>query len=126
MDENALSQVIVDAAIEVHRALGGPGLLESVYEEALVEELTLRGLFVERQQQVPIRYKGKLLATPLRLDLRVNNLVIVDPKSVTEYNKIFDAQMLTYLRLTGLRLGLVINFGERLVKDGLHRVVNRL
>jgi GxxExxY protein len=126
MDENALSQVIVDAAIEVHRELGGPGLLESVYEEALVEELTLRGLFVERQQQVPIRYKGKLLATPLRLDLRVNNLVIVDPKSVTEYNKIFDAQMLTYLRLTGLRLGLVINFGERLVKDGLHRVVNRL
>jgi len=89
-------------------------------------ELTLRGLSVERQQQVPIRYKGKLLATPLRLDLRVNSLVIVDPKSVTEYNKIFDAQMLTYLRLTGLRLGIVINFGERLVKDGIHRVVNRL
>jgi GxxExxY protein len=126
MDENALSQVIVDAVIEVHRELGGPGLLESVYEEALVEELTLRGLFVERQQQVPIRYKGKLLANPLRLDLRVNRLVIVDPKSVTEYNKIFDAQMLTYLRLTGLRLGLVVNFGERLVKDGIHRVVNRL
>jgi GxxExxY protein len=126
MDENALSQVIVDAVIEVHRELGGPGLLESVYEEALVEELTLRGLFVERQQQVPIRYKGKLLANPLRLDLRVNRLVIVDSKSVTEYNKIFDAQMLTYLRLTGLRLGLVVNFGERLVKDGIHRVVNRL
>lgn len=126
MDENELSRVIVDAAIEVHRELGGPGLLESVYEEALVEELTLRGLSVERQQQVPIRYKGKLLATPLRLDLRVNNLVIVDPKSVTEYNKIFDSQMLTYLRLTGLRLGLVINFGERLVKDGIHRVANRL
>jgi GxxExxY protein len=125
-DVNQLSGAIVDAAIEVHWELGGPGLLESVYEEALVEELTLRGFLVERQQQVPIRYKGKLLATPLRLDLRVNGLVIVDPKAVTEYNKIFDSQMLTYLRLTGLKLGLVINFGERLVKDGIHRVVNRL
>lgn len=126
MDENELSKIIVDAAIEVHRELGGPGLLESVYEEALVDELSLRGLVVERQQQVPIRYKGGLLATPLRLDLLINNLVIVDPKAVTEYNKIFDAQMLTYLRLTGLKLGLVINFGERLVKDGIDRVVNRL
>ncbi len=126
MEENQLSQIIVDAAIEVHRHMGGPGLLESVYEEALAEELTLRGLIVERQQQVPLRYKGKLLSTPLRLDLRVNNLVIVDPKAVNEYNKIFDAQMLTYLRLTGLRLGLVINFGERLVKDGIHRIVNHL
>lgn len=123
---NNISRIVVDAAIEVHRELGGPGLLESVYEEALVEELTLRGMFVERQQSVPIRYKGKLLATPLRLDLRVNRLVIVDPKAVTEYNKINDAQMLTYLRLTGLRLGLVINFGERLVKDGIHRIVNNL
>ena len=126
MDENALSKIIVDAAIEVHRDLGGPGLLESVYEESLAEELFLRGLLVERQQQVPLRYKGKLLATPLRLDLRVNGIVIVDPKAVIDYNPIFDAQMLTYLRLTGLKLGLVINFGERFVKDGIHRIVNRL
>ncbi len=125
-ETNQVSGAIIDAAIEVHRELGGPGLLESVYEEALAEELTLRGLSVERQQQVPIRYKGKLLASPLRLDLRVNNLVIVDPKAVTDYNTIFDAQMLTYLRLTGLRVGLVINFGEKLVKDGIHRIVNRL
>lgn len=123
---NRVSGAIIDAAIEAHRELGGPGLLETVYEEALVEELTRRGLQVERQQQVPIHYKGKLLATPLRLDLRVNQLVIVDPKAVTEYNKIFDAQMLTYLRLTGLKVGLVINFGERFVKDGIHRIVNRL
>jgi GxxExxY protein len=123
---NQLTGEIIDAAIEVHRELGGPGLLESVYEEALAEELTLRGLLVERQQQVPIRYKGKLLPSPLRLDLRINNLVIVDPKSVAEYNKIFDARMLTYLRLTGLKVGLVINFGERFVKDGIHRIVNRL
>ena len=125
-ETNQVSGAIIDAAIEVHRELGGPGLLESVYEEALAEELTLRGLSVERQQQVPIRYKGKLLASPLRLDLRVNNLVIVDPKAVTDYNTIFDAQMLTYLRLTGMRVGLVINFGEKLVKDGIHRIVNRL
>ena len=126
LDENALSRIIVESAIEVHRELGGPGLLESVYEEALVFELVLRGLAVERQQSVPIHYKGHVLATPLRLDLCVNKRVIVDPKSVTAWNPIFESQMLTYLRLTWLKLGLVINFGERLVKDGLHRVVNRL
>ena len=126
MSENEISKVIVDAAIEVHRELGGPGLLEGVYEEALVEELTRRGLKVERQLQVPITYKGKRLANPLRLDLKVNGLVLVDNKAVAEWNPIFEAQMLTYLRLTGLKLGLVINFGERYVKDGIHRVVNGL
>jgi GxxExxY protein len=124
--ENEISKVIVDAAIEVHRELGGPGLIESVYEDALVEELTRRGLKVERQLQVPITYKGKRLASPLRLDLKVNELVLVDNKAVTEWNPLFEAQMLTYLRLTGLKLGLVINFGERYVKDGIHRVVNKL
>ncbi len=126
MDENAISKVIVDAAIEVHRELGGPGLLESVYEEAFVHELHLRGMKVDRQQPVPILYKGVKLATPLRLDIRVNGIVIVDPKSVEQWNPIFQAQMLTYLRLTKLKLGLVINFGERHVKDGIHRVVNGL
>jgi GxxExxY protein len=126
MNENEISRVIVESAIEVHRELGGPGLLESVYEEAMVEELQRRGLKVERQLLVPIQYKGKLLGTPLRLDLRVNGLVIVDNKAVTEWNTIFEAQMLTYLRLTKLKLGLVINFGERYVKNGLHRVVNGL
>ena len=126
MDENAISKVIVEAAIEVHCVLGGPGLLESVYEEALVHELHLRGLKVERQQPVPILYKGVKLATPLRVDLRVNGIVLVDPKSVEQWNPIFQAQMLTYLRLTGLKLGLVINFGERHVKDGIHRVVSGL
>ena len=126
MTENEISKVIVDASIEVHRELGGPGLLESVYEEALVDELTRRGLMVERQLQVPIRYKGKTLATPLRLDLKVNGIVLIDNKAVTEWNPIFEAQMLTYLRLTGLKLGLVINFGEKYVKNGIHRVVNGL
>jgi GxxExxY protein len=126
MNENEISKIIVDSAIEVHREIGGPGLIESVYEESMVEELTLRGLQVERQLQVPIFYKGRRLGNPLRLDLKVNKLVLVDNKAVTQWNPIFDAQMLTYLRLTGLKLGLVINFGEKLVKDGIRRVVNGL
>jgi GxxExxY protein len=126
MNENEISKVIVDRVIEVHRELGGPGLIESVYEEAMVEELARRGMKVERQLQVPIIYKGKRLGSPLRLDLKVNDLVLVDEKAVTEWNPIFEAQMLTYLRLTKLKLGLVINFGEQYVKNGIHRVVNGL
>ncbi len=126
MNENEISKVIVESGIEVHRELGGPGLLESVYEEAMVDELQSRGMTVERQLWVPIFYKGKQLASPLRLDLKVNGLVLVDNKAVTEWNKVFEAQMLTYLRLTKLKLGLVINFGERYVKDGIHRIVNGL
>jgi len=124
--ENEISRIIVEAAIEVHRELGGPGLLESIYEEAMVHELHLRGVRVDRQQPIPILFKGVKLATPLRLDLRVDGLVLVDIKSVETWNPIFQAQMLTYLRLTGLKLGLVINFGERRVVDGIHRVVNGL
>ena len=126
MNENEISKVIVDSAIEVHRELGGPGLIESVYEEAMVEELTRRGMKVERQLQVPVVYKGKRLVSPLRLDLKVNGLVLIDNKAVTEWNPIFEAQMLTYLRLTKLKLGLVINFGEQYVKNGIRRVVNGL
>jgi GxxExxY protein len=88
MNENEISKVIVDSAIEVHRELGGPGLIESVYEEALVEELVRRGMTVERQLQVPILYKGKQLGTPLRLDLKVNGLVLVDNKATNEWNPI--------------------------------------
>lgn len=124
--ENDISKIIVLSAIEVHRELGGPGLLESVYEEAMVEELTRKGLKVERQLSVPVMYKGKRLGVPLRLDLKVHGLVLVDNKSVSEWNPVFAAQMLTYLRLTNLKLGLVINFGERYVKNGIHRVVNGL
>ena len=126
MKENEISKIIIGAAIEVHRELGGPGLLEGVYEEALVEELTLRGLKVERQLLVPIVYKGKRLGNPLRLDLKVDGLVLVDNKAVSEWNPVFEAQMLTYLKLTGLKLGLVINFGEQFVKNGIYRVVNGL
>ena len=126
MNENQISRVIVNAAIEVHRTLGGPGLLESVYEEALAWELNHQGLSVIRQKEVPITYKSVTLSAPLRLDLLVNNLVIVECKSTSQYNSIFEVQTLTYLRLLNLKLGLVINFGERLVKNGIHRVVNGL
>lgn len=126
MTENEIATTIVDAAVEVHRTLGGPGLLESVYEEALVEELRLRGLRVERQREVPVRYKGKELGTGFRVDLLVEGLVIVECKAADKHNDIFEAQLLTYLRQLGLKLGLVINFGEKLVKRGIHRVVNGL
>jgi GxxExxY protein len=126
MNENEISRHIVVAAIEVHRTLGGPGLLESVYEEALVWELKQQGLAVERQINLPIAYKGVTLATPLRIDILVNNLVIVECKSTAEYNSIYEAQTLTYLRLTGLKLGLVINFGSKYVKQGIRRVAHGL
>lgn len=126
MDENELSQIIVDAAIEVHRTLGGPGLLESVYRDALALETRQRGITVEREKLVPIRYKGQLISAPLRLDLLVGALVVVECKAVADYNPIFESQVLTYLRLSGLKLGLVVNFGQRLVKHGIHRVVNGL
>ena len=126
MNENDIARIVIDAAIEIHRTLGGPGLLESVYEEALVYELEERGLTVERQKEVPITYKGRHLATPLRLDLIVQARVIVECKATNGCNPIFESQVLTYLRLLDLRLGIVINFGERLVKNGIHRVVNGL
>jgi len=126
MQENPLSQKIIGAAIEVHRTLGGPGLLESVYEEALAWELQNQGLRIQRQATIPITYKGNRLADPLRLDLLVEELVIVEVKAVATYNTIFETQALTYLRLMNLRLALIINFGEKYVKDGVHRVVNNL
>lgn len=122
--EDLLSYQIIGAAIEVHKTLGGPGLLESVYEEALAWELQNSGLDVKRQVTVPISYKGNQLATPLRIDMLVENLVIVENKATANYNPIFEAQTLTYLRLMNLRLGLVINFGEKYVKNGIHRVPN--
>lgn len=126
MIENEITGIVVECAVEVHRTLGGPGLLESVYEEALVWELQQRSLSVQRQVALPIPYKGHTLGSPLRIDLVVADRVIVECKAVTNWSVVFEAQVLTYLRLTGLKAGLVINFGERLVKDGIHRVVNHL
>jgi len=126
MTENEISKIIVDSAVEVHRTLGGAGLLESVYEESLIWELQSRGLRVEKQLEVPINYKSKMLASPLRLDLLVEKKVIVEVKAVFTYNTIFETQALTYLRLMNLRLALVVNFGEKRVGNGIHRVVNNL
>lgn len=122
---NVLSGQVLDAAIEVHRVLGGPGLLEGVYEEALALELGLRGLGVQRQLRIPVIYKGLVVKNPLVVDLLVSESIIVEIKSVEQFNPIFLSQLLTYLRITGLALGLVINFGERYVKNGFYRVVNK-
>lgn len=124
--ENELSREIISCAIEAHRTLGGPGLLESVYEEALAWELAHAGLNVNRQVQIPIIYKGTTLATHLQLDLVVESKVIIECKATSHYNPLFEAQTLTYLRVAGMKLGLVINFGETLVSKGVHRVVNNL
>ncbi len=126
MDENEISRLVVEAAIEVHRELDGPCLLESVYEEALAFELRSRGLAVERQVSVPLSYKGRDLRSGLRLDLLVNRLVIIECKAVSLYNPVFEAQTLTYLRLLNLKLGIVINFGRPRVSEGIRRVVNGL
>jgi GxxExxY protein len=126
MTENEISKIVLDSAIEVHKTLGGCGLLEGVYEEALAWELKTRGLKVERQLAVPINYKGNILSNPLRLDSLVEGLVIIEVKAVSQYNEIFEAQVLTYLRLMNLKLGLVINFGNKYVSKGVHRVINGL
>lgn len=126
LTENEISKVIVEAAIEVHRVLGGPSLIESIYKEALVYELKLRGLHVERQKPVPVIYKSQQMHDDLRLDVLVNDRVIIECKATTDYHPVFEAKALTYLRLTNLKLAMVINFGERLVKDGIHRDVNGL
>ena len=126
MTENEISRIIYECAIEVHKVFGGPGLLEGIYEEALVWELVQRGLKVERQVTFPVIYKNNKLDKTLRIDLIVEDKVIIECKATTEYNDIFEVQTLTYLRLTNMKLGMVINFGEKIVKDGIHRVVNGL
>jgi GxxExxY protein len=119
-----LSHTIIGAAIEVHRLLGGPGLIESVYESALCHELTLRGIQNQRQMAVPVVYKGIPVREPLFLDILVENTVIVEVKSLGKDNPYFQAQVATYLRLTGLKLGLLIDFGKTLLKDGISRIIN--
>ena len=102
----------------------GPGLLESVYEEALVYELLQRGLKVERQVEVPILYKGQELKTALRLDLLIENTIIVELKSVEEMKPVFAKQLLTYLRLLNKRVGLLVNFSSGDIGEGIKRIVN--
>ena len=124
--EDEISYKIIGAAIEVHRILGGPGLLENIYESALCHELTLRGLEIQRQLIVPVKYKNVNVSESLCLDILVENKVIIEVKSTEKEHAIHKAQLLTYLRLTGMKLGLLINFGQEFVKDGIHRIVNNL
>ena len=119
----AMSQVIIGAAIEVHRVIG-PGLLESVYEAALCRELWLRGLHVERQVSVPVSYKGQTLDCSVKLDLLIEQSVVVEAKAVDKLVPIHTAQLLTYLRLQNLWLGLLINFNVTSLRAGLRRVLN--
>ncbi len=122
---NNLTQQIIDAGLEVHRHLG-PGLLESIYEDCLASELQERGLAYERQKPVPLLYKGRVVAEPMRLDLIVENRVIVELKAVEKILPIHQAQLLTYLKLAECSVGLLLNFHCVLFKDGIKRMVNHL
>ena len=125
MTENEIGKIVVDCAIAVHRALG-PGLLETVYEIVLAHELSKRGLSVERQVPVSIVYDGIRFDEGFRADLMVEKKVIVELKSVEKVTPAHKKQIQTYLRLTGLKLGYLLNFGEALMKNGITRAVNNL
>ena len=120
MEKAELTELIIGAAIEVHRELG-PGLLESAYEAALAHELALRGVRFARQKEMSVRYKGFLIEVGYRLDLLVEDQVIVELKAVTEMHPIYEAQLITYLRLSNIRVGLLINFNVPRLKEGIIR-----
>ena len=122
MTDNEITYQIRGAIFDVYTVLG-PGLLESVYEEALVYELEQHGLKVERQKSVPISYRGNILKTELRLDLLVEDQIIVELKSVEEMKPVFYKQLKTYLKLMNKHLGLLVNFGENDMNAGIHRII---
>ena len=125
MKENEISKIIVQAALDLHRELG-PGLLESVYEALLADLLSERGLSVERQRPIPIVFRGKRFDEGFRADLVVENLVLVELKSIETLARVHRKQVLTYLRLSNLKLGLLINFGGEILKGNIERLVNKL
>ncbi len=125
MDVNAISKEVVDAALKVHQTLG-PGLLESVYEKVLAKELSERGLSVKCQEAVSITYEGEEIGVAFKADIIVNDLVILELKSVEELSKLHSKQLFTYLKLSNKSLGLLLNFGAPLIKNGIVRVVNNL
>ncbi|HQF42768.1 MAG TPA: GxxExxY protein [Ignavibacteriaceae bacterium] len=125
MHENEISKIIVDCAFRVHNELG-PGLLESVYEEVLSYELKKKGLNIERQKGISVNYDNLKMELGFRADIIVENKVIIELKSIEEIAPVHSKQLLTYLRLTGCKLGLLINFNEALIKDGIRRIVNNL
>jgi GxxExxY protein len=121
LELNEITEKIIGCAIEVHRHLG-PGLLEHAYEEALCIEFQLQGLDYQRQVAAPLTYKGRAIGE-YRIDLLVEDAVVVEIKSVERYDPVFEAQVLTYLRMTGKRVGLLMNFNSRLLKNGIKRFV---
>ena len=125
MTENEVATVIVNKAYEIHVKLG-PGLLESVYEEIMYYELTKEGLFVERQKAIPVFWKGLKMDIGYRADLIVESKVIIEIKSVETIAQVHPKQLLTYLRIADKKLGFLINFNEKLIKDGITRIVNNL
>ena len=125
MKENEIGKIVVDAAIAVHRELG-PGLMETVYEIILAHELKQRGLQVERQVRVSIEYRGILFDEGYRADIILNDCVLIELKSVKKLTAAHRKQIQTYLRLAGMQLGFLLNFGEALMKDGIIRAVNGL
>jgi len=122
MNANEITEQIIGAAIEVHQVLG-PGLLESAYEECLCHELKVRGLSFERQRPLPVEYKGIELECSYRLDLLVENVIVVEIKAVSAIEPIHEAQLLTYLRIGGWRIGLLVNFNVPVLKNGIRRRV---
>ena len=123
MTENEIGTIIVDEAVKLHKALG-PGLLEIVYEAVLARRLEKRGLVVERQKPISIEFEGEHFDEGFRADLIVNGLVIIELKSVEKLSPVHKKQLLTYLRLTDLKVGYLFNFGDALMKDGIRRIIN--
>jgi GxxExxY protein len=122
--ENELYEKVVEAALEVHRNLGGPGLMEIIYETALCHELSLKGIESQRQLPIQVLYKGVKVSGPLYLDIIVNNEIIVEVKATEKDYPFYQAQLFTYLRLTGIRYGLLINFGKKDLRGGVSRIIN--
>ncbi len=125
MDENEVAKIVVDSAYQIHKTLG-PGLLEKAYEECLCYELRKRGLMVEKEKLLPIIYDDLKIENAYRIDLLVENIVVVELKSVSVLLDIHLSQTLTYMKLGGYKLGLLINFNETLIKNGIRRIVNKL
>jgi len=123
MNENDIGQMVIDCAVKLHKALG-PGLLESVYEKLLTRCLEKRGLSVQRQVPVAFEFEGEQFDEGFRADMIVNEKVIIELKSVEKAHPAHKKQLLTYLKLTGLKLGYLLNFGEALMKDGITRSIN--
>ena len=125
MNENEISKIVFDSGLKIHRKLG-IGLYEAVYEECLVYELKKHGLQVEQQKDIPIEYEGLIIEKAFRVDLLIEGKVIAEIKAVPEINSYHTYQLLNYLRITGFKLGMLLNFHSLLFKDGVKRIVNHL